>query len=704
MSARFPSATTLEPMYATIGAEAPTGSGWRFEPKYDGMRALAFISPSRVRLMTRNGKDKAKQFPEVAAALGKLGQRLGRRCIIDGEVVALERNRPGHFQALQGRFHLKSGADIEGAMRESPAGIIIFDLLVDGDESLMSAPWTERRARLEKILRNPPDGVRISETSSNGSGMLERARRGGWEGVIAKRSAARYVPGARSRDWLKLKLQHRAEFVIGGYTEPRRTRPYLGAILLGYFDDDDQLRYVGHTGGGFNRESLREIYDQLRRIEQPESPFTNTPRTNERAHWVKPRVVVEVKFAEWTSDGRLRQPIFLGTRDDKNARDVHLEKESIQRYANEPAPSKRRSSAKGRLVRRPSREVKAGAKRGTRSASKRGAKPASKRGATTKRTQSRDVEAQLQQLEREHRDGTVTFSRGKSLHVSSLDKIFFDDSGTTKGDVMRYYAHVAPILLPLLDGRPLILKRYPNGISGSSFFQQNAGTTPQGVRVAEVETEDGTRATRIIGGDLPTLLHTVQLGTIAVHPWQSRLPTIEYPDYSTIDLDPGEGVRFENVIELAKHIRDELESLQLTAALKTSGSRGLHIVVPLPARTTYVRSAALAEKIAAVVSAKYPRLATLERSLQRRPKGTIYVDAQQNARGKSVASAYSVRERPGAPVSAPLQWDELERNLQIQDFTIATMRRRIDDVGDIWGEALKRRNLKRAIDRVLEEM
>ena len=691
-------------MYATIGTEAPTSSGWSFEPKYDGMRALGFVSPTRVRLMTRNGKDKAKQFPEVTAALGRLGRRLGRRCIVDGEVVALERNRPGHFQALQGRFHRKGSADIEAAMQESPAAIVIFDLLADGDENLMDAPWTERRARLEHILEGAPKGVRISETSPNGGRMLERARKGGWEGVIAKRNEARYVPGARSRDWLKLKLQHRAEFVIGGYTEPRRTRPYLGAILLGYFDADRQLRYVGHTGGGFNRESLREMYERLQRIEQAKSPFANPPRTNERAHWVKPRVVVEVKFAEWTSDGRLRQPIFLGTRDDKDAMDVHLEKESIQRYATEREASARPRGAKRLVVRRPSRDVKAGAKRGAKPARKGGAKTTAKGGSTSKSTGSPDVEAQLALLERERQDGDVTFARRKSLHVSSLDKIFFDDSGTTKGDLMRYYAHVAPILLPLLDGRPLILKRYPNGISGSSFFQQNAGTTPNGVRLAEVETEDGTRATRIIGGDLLTLLHTVQLGTIAVHPWQSRLPTIEYPDYSTIDLDPGKGVPFENVIELATRIRDELDSLELTAALKTSGSRGLHIVVPLPARTTYARSAAVAEKIAAIVTAKYPRLATLERSLQRRPKGTIYVDAQQNARGKSVASAYSVRERAGAPVSAPLEWSELERNLQIQDFTIATMRRRIDAVGDLWGEALRRRNLKRIIDRVLEEM
>jgi bifunctional non-homologous end joining protein LigD len=198
-------------------------------------------------------------------------------------------------------------------------------------------------------------------------------------------------------------------------------------------------------------------------------------------------------------------------------------------------------------------------------------------------------------------------------------------------------------------------------------------------------------------------LYMVQLGTIAVHPWQSRLPTIDYADYCTIDLDPGEGVPFERVIELARLIRDELDALELMAALKTSGSRGLHIVVPLPARTTYARSAALAEQIAAAVAARHANLATLQRSLQRRPRGTIYVDAKQNARGKSVASAYSVRERPGAPVSAPLKWQELERNLQMKDFTIATMPRRLDAVGDLWGEALRRRNTARAIDRVLGE-
>jgi len=674
------SADSLEPMYASIGTDVPSGVDWSFEPKYDGMRALAFVSSTRVRLMTRNGKDKTRQFPEVTTALGVLARKLKRPVILDGEVVALERDRPGHFQSLQGRFHLKGANDIAAAARSSPAAIIVFDILRDDRESLLDEPLRVRRRRLERLLRAPPAGVRISESSPNGARMIERARRGGWEGVIAKRDASTYKPGARSRDWLKLKLQHRAEFVIGGFTEPRRTRPFLGAILLGYFDAKGQLHYVGHTGGGFNQESLRELRERLDHLEQDHSPFVDVPRTNERAHWVKPRVVVEVKFAEWTSDHRLRQPIFLGVRDDKNAKDVRLERESVQRLASEASHG---------AVRRPSaRRAHAAAKR---------AKRTSKRS-----TSSADVTLQLKRLEDEGHDGVIKLGGSKSLQVSSLDKVFFD-SGITKGDVMRYYARIAPVLLPLIDDRPLILKRYPNGIGGPSFFQQNAGTHPSGVRVAAVETEDGKRAERIIGGDLLTLLYTVQLGTIAVHPWQSRLLTMEFADYSTIDLDPGKNVPFARVIELAERIRDELEQLELHSALKTSGSRGLHIVLPLPARTRYARSAALAEMVAARVTAKNADLATLERSLQRRPKGTIYVDSKQNARGKSVASAYSVRERAGAPVSAPLRWSDLRPTLRIEDFTIATMPKRLDSVGDLWGEALERRNTRRAIDRALTD-
>jgi len=380
-----------------------------------------------------------------------------------------------------------------------------------------------------------------------------------------------------------------------------------------------------------------------------------------------------------------------------------------------PMPPERRSSGNRRsgLVRRPhATEASASEKRGARKHTRRKpvAAASTKRKTTTRpsapRAASRalDVPAQIDHIIRAGGDGTLIFGGRASLDVSSLDKLFFPKSGITKGDVMRYYARVAPPILPSLKDRPLILKRHPNGIAGPSFFQQNAGAhVPAAVRVADVETENGERATRLIGGDLLTLLYTVQLGTIAVHPWQSRLPTIEYADYSTIDLDPGEGVAFSRIVELAKYIEEDLIALRLHAALKTSGSRGLHIVLPLPARTSYARSASLAGAIAAHVVAEHPKLATLERRIDRRPKGTIYVDAQQNARGKSVASAYSVREREGAPVSAPLRWSELTPALRISDFTIATMPLRIEQIGDVWGEAMKRRNASRDISRILGE-
>ena len=334
---------SLAPMYATLGHELPRGAGWTFEPKYDGMRVLAEASSRRARLVTRNGKDKSAQFPEVVAALRALATRLRRSVLLDGEVVARARRRrttagsaaASDFQDLQSRMHLRNASEIARLSVESPATLVVFDLLRDGRSALARHPWTERRERLEALFAtNGVDdpALVLGATSARGTAMLARARRAGWEGIIAKRTDARYQPGARSDDWRKLKLQFRAEFVVGGYTEPRRTRPYLGALLLGAHDASGRLVYVGHMGGGFDREGLRVMRSKLERMERRTSPFTEAPRTNEPAHWVEPKLVVEVKFAEWTADARLRQPIFLGVRDDKAARDVTIEGVSLQRW------------------------------------------------------------------------------------------------------------------------------------------------------------------------------------------------------------------------------------------------------------------------------------------------------------------------------------------------------------------------------------
>jgi bifunctional non-homologous end joining protein LigD len=346
------SPTRLEPMYATTGTEIPRGDDWTFEPKYDGMRVLAFARPTDdadatgngstqprrrlqpVRLMTRNGRDKSAQFPEVVDALRALASRIGRPLILDGEIVVLERDRPGRFQTLQSRMHLQNSEQVAKQAEDAPAALLAFDILHDGEAELFREPWTERREKLEQLLQNNSlKNVRLSETTRDGGKMVERANAAGWEGVIAKRTASTYAPGSRSRDWLKLKLQYRAEFVVGGYTEPRNTRQYIGALLLGYFDAEGGLHYVGHMGGGFTQEGLADMYQRLGALDRKTPPFVDPPKTNEPAHWVEPKVVVEVKFAEWTADGKLRQPIFLGIRDDKDARDVGLEKKSLQEWA-----------------------------------------------------------------------------------------------------------------------------------------------------------------------------------------------------------------------------------------------------------------------------------------------------------------------------------------------------------------------------------
>lgn len=331
-------------MYATLGHDLPGGSGWVFEPKYDGMRVIAEVSSRQVRLVTRNGKDKSTQFPELVLALREMVRRAGRPLLLDGEVVARKRRRrrgeatpeASEFQQLQARMHLKEADEIVRLAVESPTTLVIFDLLREGRSSLVAQPWRARRDRLEALFAeagDPDDAtLALSDTSARGSVMLARARRAGWEGIIAKRTDARYHPGTRSDAWRKLKLLFRAEFVVGGYTEPRNSRQHIGALLLGAYDKRGDFIYVGHTGGGFTRQGLADMYALLEKHARKTSPFAVVPRTNERAHWVAPKVVVEVKFAEWTKERLLRQPIFLGTRDDKPARDVTIEGVSLQRW------------------------------------------------------------------------------------------------------------------------------------------------------------------------------------------------------------------------------------------------------------------------------------------------------------------------------------------------------------------------------------
>jgi bifunctional non-homologous end joining protein LigD len=320
-------------------------------------------------------------------------------------------------------------------------------------------------------------------------------------------------------------------------------------------------------------------------------------------------------------------------------------------------------------------------------------------------TDSDDIESQLESIEQHDEDGEISFGRGKRLRVSSLSKVFFPDAGITKGGLMRHYTRVAPYLLPELDGRPLVLKRHPNGVTGPMFFQQNAGEhVPKAVRVATLDTVELGAKPRIIGGDLLTLLYTVQLGAIEVHPWLSRLDDIDSPDRCLIDLDPGDDVPFAAVAVLAREVTKIAESCGLSVAIKTSGASGIHVVLPLPPGTSYDTSATLAVLLARAVVARQPELATVERSVKSRPKKSIYVDALQNARGKSAAAPYSVRAKATASVSAPLRQRELTGRLRIDAFTVGTMPARLARTGDLWGDAVATRPSARVIARAMADL
>jgi bifunctional non-homologous end joining protein LigD len=677
-------APELEPMYASIGSEIP-GKGWTFEPKYDGIRVLAFVTPEDVSLITRNGIDKSPQFPEIADALRSISKKKKRSFVVDGEIIALIDGEPARFQELQSRMHVQESHVIERYRSSAPASLVLFDILMSGDEVLVNEPWTERRAELlkqfSKIIN---ERVRVTESiEGDGKKMLELARKQGWEGIIAKSVTSTYQPGQRSRAWLKLKIEFRQEFVVGGYTEPRNSRQHFGALLLGYFDHG-RLIYAGHTGGGFTGAGLAEMYRRLAPLERKTSPFSEVPKTNERAHWVEPKIVVEVKFSEWTADGKLRQPIYLGTRDDKDPEEVGRERQSVQKKKEADEPRVPRSVSGSRARRRIHAEPSPAHR--------------SSKGNAPRATELKRVAQQLQEIEQGSGTGSIELGKGPRLNVTSLGKVFFPKKKLTKGDLMRYYTTVAPLVLQVMKDRPLVLKRFPNGVAdGQAFYQQNAGDTPEGVRVETIKTQGGSTNLRIVGGDLRTLLYTVQLGSISVDPWHSRIQSLDFADYAILDLDPGPRATFARVIEVARWVKETLDRFGLHAGLKTSGSSGLHIYLPLPPKTPNESATLLAQIVATQVSEAHPKVATIERAVRARGATTVYVDFLQNIIGKTVAGAYSARANPEAMVSTPLEWDELTDDLVPRKFTIETAPARFEKVGDIWAAALKKPNSLKAL-------
>jgi bifunctional non-homologous end joining protein LigD len=668
----------VHPMLAMLEDAPLVDESLVYEPKYDGIRAIVEINPSGrppVRIWSRLGNEKTAQFPDLVAAITRYARKSKGPVVLDGEIVALdEHGEPAGFQKLQGRIHLTESHSASAAGR---VAFIAFDVLRDRAQDLRSLPFTARRARLERIFRNPGSPLlRLSEVvPGDGRALYKRALEQGWEGLIAKGVDSVYRTGKRSHDWRKLKILHEQEFVVGGWTESRTTGRPFGALLLGYYDDHRNLIYAGHTGTGFDGRELDRVYRLLKALETPVCPYKLRPPSNERPHWTKPALVAQVKFGEWTDDGVLRQPVYLGLRDD-------VKPDAVRR---EPEPTLNAKSVRGERQEQGAPPEGPATKEPASVASGAGrTRPAKGKGSRVgDMARSEQLIAQLEQIEQGPGSGVLHLPGGQRLDVSNLRKVFWPKLKITKGELMRYYVRVAPFLLPVVKDRPLIMKRFPNGVDGKAFYQQRAPTSVSpGVRVATLP-DDKDVPSRLIGGDLITLLYMTQLAVISQDPWFSRVQSPHVADHAAIDLDPMPGVKFAWVLDVARWVRDELEKLNVKGFPKTSGASGIHIFIPLASGTPYDAGQIFCQIVATVVATKHPKVATVTRSVHARGQ-KVYVDYLQNIEGKSLACAYSARASDFAGASTPLTWKEIDEGVDPRDFTIRTLVDRLAKVGDLW--------------------
>ncbi|HEX4826263.1 MAG TPA: DNA ligase D [Candidatus Polarisedimenticolaceae bacterium] len=608
---RTVNAKEIEWMLAEAAKAPPDGEGWLFEIKYDGYRLLAAREDGRPSLRFRGGGDATSTFPEIARALAALPYD---RVLVDGEVVVLDDDGKPSFGRLQKRGRLSRRSEIDRASLEHPAVLFAFDLLAFGDRDTRPLPLTERKRILQKVV--PSIGpVRFADHfEGRGADFLEAARRMGLEGIVGKRASAPYRRG-RSAEWVKVRFQRADDFVVVGFTEPKRGRPGFGALHLAVRDGEG-YRYAGRVGTGFDDRQLGTLRERLD-AERRDKPAATGALPKGREHvWTNPAIVVEVRYKEWTGDGQLRHPVFVRVRDDKTPEDC-----------------------------------------------------ADDRGDSFRNSADRVSEAVPSDVDR-----TVRFT--------NLEKVFWPEEGHTKGDLIAYYRAIAPWILRYLHDRPLVMTRYPDGIHGKSFFQKDApGFGPEWLRKERMWSEHGGREIDyFVCDDEPSLLYVINLGTIPLHVWSSRVPSLQRPDWCILDFDP-KGAPFKHVVKLAVAAKALCDELELPAYLKTSGSTGLHVLIPLGRQCTFEESKLLAELLARVLAAEFPEIATIARALDARD-GKVYIDFLQNGHGKLLVAPFSARPVPGAQVSTPLRWSEANARLDPSRFTIETVPGRMKKLKD----------------------
>jgi bifunctional non-homologous end joining protein LigD len=673
----------IEPMLASIAEKPFSNPEWLFEIKWDGVRALAWIRDGDLELRARSGRVITSSYPELAQLPSRFG---ASEAVLDGEIVVLDENGRSDFGRLQSRMHV--GRPSASLVRQAPVAYHVFDVIFCDGYDLRRVPLIERKNFLKRRLE-PGDSFRYADhVIEKGRELFDLARRRDLEGIVAKQLYSAYEAGVRSPLWLKIKITVEVDAVIGGWTAPRGSREHFGALLLGLYQGDT-LRFIGGVGTGFTEASQADVFQRLQKLDTDHCPFDQAPDTKEKAAWVKPELVARVKYSNWTEEQRLRAGVFVALRPDLNSLDCRFEEQVPTTRRSEPATARASTGAHSSSKTRKSRTPESG---GDGSGETRVSSNLISMPPLASRLLSGE-EAVSHELFHGRAENVNVEVEGRVLRLSNLNKVYFPESGYTKRDVLAYYYRVSDYILPFLEGRPLVLRRYPNGISGESFFQKEAGeAAPWWMKTIEVASEAKRGKIRyFVADDRASLLYLTNLGCIDHNPWSSGVDDLDHPDYFFFDLDPSEGTEFETVLTIARSIYNKIETLGMAAFMKTSGATGFHIYLPVERHYTYEQVRTFADIIGRIVAAEHPKHVTQERTVEKRMPGTVLIDAYQNASGRPLASAYSVRAFPHAPVSTPVGPDELKKNLRPERLNMRTVIDRLQEKGDLWREFWNRR-------------
>ncbi len=607
----------IQPMLAKETDTAFDNKDWLFEIKWDGYRAISEIKNGAVELYSRNGNSFNAAYPIVYNELKKIKPDV----VFDGEIVIINEEGKSDFQKLQ---HYEDNTHF-------PICYYVFDLLSLNGEDTTQLPLTERKKLLQTIIKKNPVIKYSAHIQTKGIDFFAAAKASDLEGIMAKKITSEYHTGARTGEWLKIKHHKSEEVIIVGFTKPTGSRNYFGALVLAV-KNKEGLKYAGHTGSGFTDKKLKEVYEKLKPLVTTISPFNKIVKTNMPVTWVKPTYVCEIKFTEWTTDGKMRHPIFLRMREDKTSKDIVMATKKT----------------------------------------------------TIKKTEKEDNTAA-------ENDGELLIGKTK-IKLTNRNKIYFPDDTVTKGMVIDYYQQMSDYILPYLKDRPESLKRNPNGINDKGFFHKDAGeAAPAFVKSVKIFSESANKEIDyILCNDKATLAYLNNLGCIEINPWNATTKDLDKPDYMIIDIDPSEKNNFEQVIETANAFKLILDKAGAISFCKTSGATGLHIYVPMGKKYLYEQVKDFAQFLCMLVNEQLPDFTSMERNLAKRGNKNIYLDYLQNRRGQTIACAYSLRPHIGATVSTPLLWKEVKTGLHPSAFNIKTVPARIKKIGDIFKGVLEK--------------